>query len=244
MATSHRQTTINISRQFIKIVPSFLWVVGAYRQTRCNNLCYYSVLTSVQVESSRCRLGDWQTDSPLLGKKMIKPDPDLMSSLLNFSDEETDSGDDHDHQDGEQRLRSETGSSTIVENGDRKSSWRKQREYRSDSTMRREMGRVLVRNEHYDFISWAISPVCQLESGPSRKWKRLRKRLFTFHFSHCDARPSSLMIFSPVAASRDDTHDIDSKWSPVPLTSSSSFPFPACCTCPAWVTCNAIHSGT
>ena len=81
------------------------------------------------MESSRCRLGDWQTDSPLLGKKMIKPDPALMSSLLNFSDEETDSGDDHDHQDGEQRLRAETGPSPVVEDGDRKSSWRKQREY-------------------------------------------------------------------------------------------------------------------
>ena len=82
------------------------------------------------MESSRCRLGDWQTDSPLLGKKMIKPDPALMSSLLNFSDEETDSGDDHDHQDtGEQRLRPETGPSPMVESGDRKSSWRKQREY-------------------------------------------------------------------------------------------------------------------
>ena len=92
------------------------------------------------MESSRCRLGDWQTDSPLLGKKMIKPDPALMSSLLNFSDEETDSGDDHDHQDtGDQRLRSETsGTSPMVENGDRKSSWRKQREYlwRSDNEMK------------------------------------------------------------------------------------------------------------
>ena len=103
------------------------------------NCVLISVLTSVQMESSRCRLGDWQTDSPLLGKKMIKPDPALMSSLLNFSDEETDSGDDHDHQDtGEQRLRSETGTSPMVESGDRKSSWRKQREYlwRSDNEMK------------------------------------------------------------------------------------------------------------
>ena len=102
------------------------------------------MLTSVQVESSRCRLGDWQTDSPLLGKKMIKPDPDLMSSLLNFSDEEDsgDSGDDHDpHQEDHQRLRSETS----AENGDRKSSWRKQREYLGDVTIR-ENWALLVRS--------------------------------------------------------------------------------------------------
>ena len=90
------------------------------------------MVTSLQIESSRCRLDAWQTDSPLLGKKMIQPDPDLVSSLLNFSDEEeTDSGDDHDHNSANQRQRVETGTS-IVDTGDRKSSWRKQREYLRD----------------------------------------------------------------------------------------------------------------
>ena len=98
-----------------------------------SHLSCVSVLTSVQMESSRCRLGDWQTDSPLLGKKMIQPDHDLMCSLLNFSDEEDsgDSGDDHDHQEDHQRLRLETS----AENEDRKSSWRKQREYLGDVTI-------------------------------------------------------------------------------------------------------------
>eukprot|EP00090_Calanus_glacialis_P001559 TRINITY_DN11131_c0_g1_i2.p1 TRINITY_DN11131_c0_g1~~TRINITY_DN11131_c0_g1_i2.p1 ORF type:complete len:764 (-),score=139.71 TRINITY_DN11131_c0_g1_i2:1070-3361(-) len=44
------------------------------------------------VETSRCKLEDWQA-SPLPTKRMIRPDPDLVSSLLNFSDDD-ESGDD------------------------------------------------------------------------------------------------------------------------------------------------------
>ena len=80
------------------------------------------MLTSV--ESSRCRLGDWEMgESPLLGKKMIKPDPDLVSSLLNFSDEDTDSGDD---QDQEPDTSHQSSSQCSQSGGDRRSSWRKQ----------------------------------------------------------------------------------------------------------------------
>ena len=42
------------------------------------------------LESSRCKLSiDWD-ESPQLGKRKIQPDPDLMTSLLNFSDEDED----------------------------------------------------------------------------------------------------------------------------------------------------------
>jgi len=80
------------------------------------------VLTSV--ESSRCRLGDWEVGaSPQFGKKMIKPDPDLVSSLLNFSDDgDTDSGDDHDQEPDTKQPSSQCSQSS----GDRRSSWRKQ----------------------------------------------------------------------------------------------------------------------
>jgi hypothetical protein len=44
------------------------------------------------VETSRCKLEEWQA-SPLPNKRMIRPDPDLVSSLLNFSDDD-ESGDD------------------------------------------------------------------------------------------------------------------------------------------------------
>jgi len=44
------------------------------------------------VETSRCKLEDWQA-SPLPNKRMIRLEPDLVSSLLNFSDDD-ESGDD------------------------------------------------------------------------------------------------------------------------------------------------------
>merc|ERR1719361_3231554 len=61
------------------------------------------VLTAL--ESSRCKLSvDWD-ESPQLGKRKIQPDPDLMTSLLNFSDEDEDeeeeSGDDQESVDNE-----------------------------------------------------------------------------------------------------------------------------------------------
>ena len=84
------------------------------------------------LESSRCRLSyDWDS-SPSLGKTVIQPDADLMTSLLNFSDEEEEEG-----EEGEEEEEEETGEEVetpeeteIVEecgeDGDRKSSWRKQ----------------------------------------------------------------------------------------------------------------------
>ena len=78
------------------------------------------------LESSRCRLGDWQEcdQSPQLGRKMIKPDPDLVNSLLNFSDEESgDSGDDLEHDQDDDNTEQ---SQTILPGSSTKSSWRKQ----------------------------------------------------------------------------------------------------------------------
>lgn len=47
------------------------------------------------VETSRCKLEDWQA-SPLPNKRMIRPDPDLVSSLLNFSDDDESEDDEPD----------------------------------------------------------------------------------------------------------------------------------------------------
>ena len=95
-----------------------------------------SAVTSLELESSRCSL--WpasvsSSGSPLLGQKtVIQPDPDLVSSLLNFSDAEDteeDSGDDHDHDQEESRLETEPEQEVAAspQPEDEKSSWRKQR---------------------------------------------------------------------------------------------------------------------
>lgn len=96
-----------------------------------------SAVTSLELESSRCSL--WPASSvscsgsPLLGQKtVIQPDPDLVSSLLNFSDAEDteeDSGDDHDHDQEESRLETEPEQEDAAspQPEDEKSSWRKQR---------------------------------------------------------------------------------------------------------------------
>ena len=96
-----------------------------------------SAVTSLELESSRCSL--WPASSvscsasPLVGQKtVIQPDPDLVSSLLNFSDAEDteeDSGDDHDHDQEESRLETEPEQEDAAspQPEDEKSSWRKQR---------------------------------------------------------------------------------------------------------------------
>ena len=93
-----------------------------------------SAVTSLELESSRCSLwpaSSSSSGSPLLGQKtVIQPDPDLVSSLLNFSDaEDTDSGDDHDHDQEESRLETEPEQEDAAspQPEDEKSSWRKQR---------------------------------------------------------------------------------------------------------------------
>ena len=80
-------------------------------------------------------------ESPQLGKKMIKPDPDLVSSLLNFSDEDTDSGDDHDQEPNNMK----PSSSQCSQSGsDRRSSWRKQCKY---LVLRKSLTIILIRLE-------------------------------------------------------------------------------------------------
>ena len=67
------------------------------------------------VETSRCELGEWGGDSPLPNKRVIRPDPDLVSSLLNFSDDDESADDEADVVDNEDK------------NPDaRKNSWHKQ----------------------------------------------------------------------------------------------------------------------
>ena len=80
------------------------------------------------LESSRCQLSyDWDS-SPRLGKTVIKPDADLMTSLLNFSDED----EEEEEEEEERRDDPETVEEPVkVEDcrggeGDRKNSWRKQ----------------------------------------------------------------------------------------------------------------------
>ena len=81
------------------------------------------------LESSRCRLSyDWDS-SPSLGKTVIQPDADLMTSLLNFSDEEEEEEGEEEEEERVEEL--ETLEETEIveecrEEGDRKSSWRKQ----------------------------------------------------------------------------------------------------------------------
>ena len=85
------------------------------------------------LESSRCRLSyDWDS-SPSLGKTVIQPDADLMTSLLNFSDEdeEEEEGEGEEEEEEEREEELETQEETEIveecrEEGDRKSSWRKQ----------------------------------------------------------------------------------------------------------------------
>ena len=83
------------------------------------------------LESSRCRLSyDWDS-SPSLGKTVIQPDADLMTSLLNFSDEEEEEGEEEEEEGEEREEELETLDETEIveecrEEGDRKSSWRKQ----------------------------------------------------------------------------------------------------------------------
>ena len=79
------------------------------------------------METSRCKLSYGEVDSPHMGMRKIQPDPDLMSSLLNFSDEEDEeeeeeSGDDREEEKVEKTFETDkTG-----ESGERRSSWRKQ----------------------------------------------------------------------------------------------------------------------
>ena len=84
------------------------------------------------LESSRCQLSYDRDSSPRLGKTVIKPDADLMTSLLNFSDEDEDEEDEED-EDEEEEEEEETVEETVIveecrgeEGGDRKNSWRKQ----------------------------------------------------------------------------------------------------------------------
>ena len=80
------------------------------------------------LESSRCRLSyDWDS-SPSLGKTVIQPDADLMTSLLNFSDEEEEEGEEEEEE-REEELEAQEETEIVEEcreEGDRKSSWRKQ----------------------------------------------------------------------------------------------------------------------
>jgi len=65
------------------------------------------------VETSRCKLEDWQA-SPLPNKRVIRPDPDLMSSLLNFSDDDESADDEAENSASEDKNKVE------------KKSWHKQ----------------------------------------------------------------------------------------------------------------------
>ena len=79
------------------------------------------------LETSRCRLSyDWDS-SPSLGKRVIQPDPDLMTSLLNFSDEEEEE-EEEDEERGEENLETVAETEMVEDwrDGERKSSWRKQ----------------------------------------------------------------------------------------------------------------------
>ena len=95
-------------------------------------------LTVTALETSRCQLDyDWDTPAtsrPRLGlaKTVIQPDADLMTSLLNFSDEDEE---EDEEEDVEREEEPETVEETeIVEEDrgreggeeDRKNSWRKQ----------------------------------------------------------------------------------------------------------------------
>ena len=81
------------------------------------------------LESSRCRLSyDWDS-SPSLGKTVIQPDADLMTSLLNFSDEEEEEEGEEEEEEREVELETQEETEIVEEcreEGDRKSSWRKQ----------------------------------------------------------------------------------------------------------------------
>ena len=85
-------------------------------------------LVVTTLESSRCRLSYDSSSSPSLGKTVIQPDPDLMTSLLNFSDEEEEEEEEEDEERGDEDLES-VDKTEMVEKWrgeDRKSSWRKQ----------------------------------------------------------------------------------------------------------------------
>lgn len=68
------------------------------------------------VETSRCKLEDWQA-SPLPNKRVIRPDPDLVSSLLNFSDDDESGDDEADNASNEDK------------NADIRKNWHKQCKY-------------------------------------------------------------------------------------------------------------------
>ena len=76
--------------------------------------CHFSVISAV--ETSRCKLEDWQA-SPLPNKRVIRPDPDLMSSLLNFSDDDESADDEAENSASEDKNKVE------------KKSWHKQCKY-------------------------------------------------------------------------------------------------------------------
>ena len=84
-------------------------------------------LVVTTLESSRCRLSYDSSSSPSLGKTVIQPDPDLMTSLLNFSDEDEEEEEEEEERGEELETVEET---EMVEEcrdgGDRKSCWRKQ----------------------------------------------------------------------------------------------------------------------
>ena len=88
-------------------------------------------LVVTTLESSRCRLSYDSSSSPSLGKTVIQPDPDLMTSLLNFSDEDEEEEEEEEERGEELETVEET---EMVEEcrdgGDRKSCWRKQCEWR------------------------------------------------------------------------------------------------------------------
>ena len=133
LLTHHPIIAMTILTPLTPAINIFRWLNIFWRWYK--NISSVSAVTSLELESSRCPL--WPSasvscsGSPLVGQKtVIQPDPDLVSSLLNFSDaEDTDSGDDHDHDQEESRLETEPEQEDAAspQPEDEKSSWRKQR---------------------------------------------------------------------------------------------------------------------
>ena len=126
-----------------------------------------SAVTSLELESSRCPL--WSASvscsgSPLVGQKtVIQPDPELVSSLLNFSDAEDteeDSGDDHDQEESRLETEPEQEDAASPQPEDEKSSWRKQRKCpESPRRIQRRKYSQCPTNGHLPIIRYYI--VCE-----------------------------------------------------------------------------------
>ena len=84
------------------------------------------------METSRCKLSYGEVDSPHMGMRKIQPDPDLMSSLLNFSDEDEEDEEEESGDSREEDMVVKTiETDKTGESGERRGSWRKQCKFRT-----------------------------------------------------------------------------------------------------------------